>query len=335
MLVKCIYFDGKASRGEQAEIHLDENGVLQLTVHEYHAAISLGDVQISRRLGNTPRVFEFPDGGRAETTDNDTVDRMLRYNSPRSGWLHRLEASQQIGLIAVVTLILLAWSSIQYLVPWTAERLARAIPQEAGRSISEQALKALDKALLEPSKLTEARRKELRAGFNGLVESVAGDHQFELKFRSGKSIGPNAFALPSGVIVLLDELVAVAENDDELLAILAHEIGHVVGRHSLRSVLQDSAVVLVISAIVGDVLSTSSLASALPVLLVESKYSREFELESDQFALDLMHVRGIPLRAFPDLLQRISSKNEMRGDVPSFFSSHPGTEERVKMFQDD
>ncbi len=51
---------------------------------------------------------------------------------------------------------------------------------------------------------------------------------------NGRAVGANAFALPSGIVVMTDELVELAKTDDELVAVLAHEIGHVRGRHALR-----------------------------------------------------------------------------------------------------
>ena len=86
-------------------------------------------------------------------------------------------------------------------------------------------------------------------------------------------MGANAFALPNGTIVVTDDLVKLAEHDDELVAVLAHEIGHVVSRHALRRVLQDSGVMLLVAGITGDIVSISSLAAALPTLLIEAKYS--------------------------------------------------------------
>ena len=54
-------------------------------------------------------------------------------------------------------------------------------------------------------------------------------HVYQLEFRHGGYIDANAFALPSGIIVMTDELVELAKSDDELISVLAHEIGHVRG----------------------------------------------------------------------------------------------------------
>ncbi len=62
-----------------------------------------------------------------------------------------------------------------------------------------------------------------------------------VEFRASPIIGANAFALPGGIVIVTDQLMQLAEHDDEILAVLAHEIGHVKHRHVLRGLPQDSA----------------------------------------------------------------------------------------------
>ena len=70
-----------------------------------------------------------------------------------------------------------------------------------------------------------------------------------LELRAGGAIGPNAFALPSGIIMVTDELVRIAEHPEEFESVLAHEAGHMVHRHSLRMLLQGSASTLLMFAV--------------------------------------------------------------------------------------
>ena len=114
------------------------------------------------------------------------------------------------------------------------------------------------------------------------------DYPLQVMFRKGGALGPNAFALPDGTIVFTDEMVRLAEHDDELSAVLAHEIGHVVRRHGMRTIIQDSLLGFLILAITGDITGSSELFIGLPVLLTEMAYSREFEREADQYALAYM-----------------------------------------------
>ena len=80
-----------------------------------------------------------------------------------------------------------------------------------------------------------------------ILDSLSSDPFIRLEVRSAPQIGANAFALPSGIIVVTDELVALSEDDDELAAVIAHELGHVHHRHIMRTVIQNSAAALLVA----------------------------------------------------------------------------------------
>ncbi len=84
-----------------------------------------------------------------------------------------------------------------------------------------------------------------------------------LEFRAGAIIGPNAIAFPGGIIVKTDEMVESAAEMEEVLARLAHEIGHVEHRHTMRNVLQNSAIGVVVATITSD---AASLGAAVAII---------------------------------------------------------------------
>ena len=151
-------------------------------------------------------------------------------------------------------------------------------------------------------------------------------------FRQGDAIGANAFALPSGIIVFTDEIIALSKDDRELLAVFAHELAHVKYRHTMRQVLQNSVTGLLVIMLTGDVGSASSLAAALPTLLVQTKFSRDFESEADNFAIVLLKQQGVSPVYLGDILERM---RKLMGDgvMPGFMSTHPSTSDRIKKFQ--
>src|ERR1019366_6498522 len=97
---------------------------------------------------------------------------------------------------------------------------------------------------------------------------------------------------PNGAIVMTDQLVQMAGNDQAVLGVLGHELGHLQRRHSLRHLLQALGVGVVLNLWIGDV---SSALAAMPTFLLDQKYSRDFEREADQYAIDMMHVNNVPL----------------------------------------
>jgi Zn-dependent protease with chaperone function len=129
---------------------------------------------------------------------------------------------------------------------------------------------------------------------------------------------------------MTDELVALAEHDDELLAVLAHEVGHVIHRHGLRSAIQSSLLALAIVLVTGDLSSTSGFVAMLPTLLAESHYSRDFEREADDHALAYLLANDIDPGRFADLLVRMEQADGGDALVVAFLSSHPSTQERIE-----
>jgi len=95
-------------------------------------------------------------------------------------------------------------------------------------------------------------------------------------------------------------------------------------------VLQDSGTVVVLIAITGDVSSVISLTAALPNVLVQSKYSRDFEREADDYAFAYLKQRNIPADTLTAILVRMEKKSGESGGVMDYLSTHPATKERAE-----
>ena len=104
----------------------------------------------------------------------------------------------------------------------------------------------------------------------------------------------NAFALPGGTVVLFDGLVDLAQDDDQILGVLGHELGHVRARHSTRQLLQALGVGAVAGLLWGDF---STVAANVPIVLGVMRYGRAFEDEADAFALAFMRANRLPPQA--------------------------------------
>lgn len=330
--VQGYLYDGQTSAARSARLSLAGLERLALETEQGSQTFSIGALEISSRLGNTPRHVAFPDGSRFETQDNAGIDALLRAlkRDGASLWLHRLESKLRYVALGVVVAVAFGWAMVVYGLPAAAKALAMQMPVAVSSSISEQVLVKLDERFFLASRLPEETQARLRARFEEVIAQVAEPFAFQLQFRQGgRTLGANAFALPSGLIVMTDELVKLAEHDDELVAILAHEVGHVVHRHGLRQVLQHTALGLVLTYLTGDV---SSLVGALPVMLFQLGYSREFEREADQYALDYLRAEGIPTFHFAHIMQRLDHGRDDARGIGNYLSTHPATSERVQPF---
>jgi Zn-dependent protease with chaperone function/TPR repeat protein len=326
-VLRARYFDGKSSLAHDVTVML-VRGRLKIVGRDVNQEIDARALRRSSRVGATPRWLYLPGGAACVTEAHDALDRMLR-ESPYERTLHRWESRPAFAAAAVALVVAALWLLIDRGVPAAAEAIAERIPVEAEATLGREALAGMDRYFMEPSKLPAARQEALRAKLARISGLAGVTIPYRLEFRASPVIGANAFALPSNIIVMTDELVKLSRHDEEVLAVLAHEIGHLHHRHVMRGLLESSATALVIAGVTGDVASITSLAAAAPTLLLHAKYSREHEREADRYAIETMRKAGLEPRYFGTILARMEGKRERRrGGIPDFLSSHPPTEER-------
>lgn len=336
--IAARWFGGKSSDGRTVTLVLDAQGVLRVRGEGIDFGCPLAEVRASERVGSSRRYLTFPDGSQCETADNDGVDRLFADRQPVAArLLHRWESGLRYALAALAITVAAAAAFIFWGIPALAKQVAFALPAATESLLGRDVLAALDRFVLAPSRLPPERQEALRKLVAGMTADTGPDKGgagYRLEFRAGGRAGANALALPAGIIVLTDELVELAQDDRELEAVLAHEVGHLRQRHILRHVLQDSATALLIAVTLGDLTSLSSLAAAAPTLLLQAKFSRDFEREADDFALAHLARRGIPPELFTAILQRMEEKRpggkNAGKDAPDFLSSHPATRERIE-----
>ncbi len=329
--VLAVYFDGKSSDGRTVTLGLDAQRLLRVRGAGVDLGWPLAEVRASDRIGSSRRYLYFPDGSQCETGDNDGIDRLFAARESAGGrLLHRWESGLGYALAALAITAAAAWVFIVWGIPALAKQVAFALPPATEKLIGRDALAGLDRFLLAPSRLPEDRQAALRRLLSGMTADIKGAGSYRLELRAGGRLGANALALPSGIIVATDELVRLAANDQEIVAVLAHEIGHLRQHHSLRQVLQNSTTALLVAFAVGDLTSITSLAATLPTVLVQAKFSRDFEREADDFALDYLGRHGIPPQAFAAILQRMADQKPADEKIPDYLSTHPATRERIK-----
>lgn len=316
--------------------------------------LPLEALEISPRVGNTPRFVRFAAGGAFETADNAAIDALLARRHPRHGLAHRLESRLRYVVIGVLVTAAFVFGVARYGVPAFAKVAAESLPPSAMTRLGDGVLDVLDRQLLEPSALPPAEQERLRRLFAPYMAKAAAGVPIRLEFRdAGKSIGPNALALPSGVVVFTDQLVRLMEKepnaaDAALIGILAHEIGHIEHRHALRQSIQGSTLGLAVMVLTGDVSSVSSLIAAIPVVLTELGYSREFEFEADRHAAGVLRQNGMNPAALGHSLQRLEQAHgaencadEEKSGPGScheaawwrYLSTHPPTAERIRRLE--
>jgi Zn-dependent protease with chaperone function len=284
-------------------------------------------VRRSLRIANTPRWLYLPGGGACVTSDNAAVDRITRERRYERV-LHKWESRPAYAALAVALVAGMLWLLVDRGVPVAVERIAEHIPVEAEAALGRETLRALDERMMRKSTLPGSRQNSLRAKFADMARAAGDTTPYRLEFRQS-FIGANAFALPSGIIVVTDDLVRLSRSDGEVLGVLAHELGHVKHRHTMRRLLEGSATALIIAGVTGDVASTTSLAAAAPTVLLQTRYSRDNEREADAYAVQMMRRANVDPAYLARILTRMERTSGARGTrIPAFLSTHPQTGER-------
>lgn len=324
--MQAVYFDGRSATALPVTVEFAAGRVF-VEGGGVRFDAPLGAVEITDRLGRTPRQLRFPDGGFCEVPDSDDFERLLTVEGAQSSAVDRWERSGRAAIIAVVVLALAGFLAYRFGVPMLADSVARNLPDSVVNSLSDNATTVLDKLVFAPTEIPLSRQTEIRFAFGRLrLPGHEGPRTDQVEFRRSDALGPNALALPSGRIIVTDALVTLAKDDRELLGVLAHEAGHVQARHGLRELLQSSIVALVLTWYVGDV---STIAATAPTALLDAKYSRDFEREADAYAASTLELNGIPLSHLADILERMEQHHGAAGSH-SYLSSHPATVERLE-----
>jgi len=334
----CRYYDGRTSTQHDAELTITVDGDLIVAVDgvENRQVHSLADVRIPNRIADTPRHVQLPSGASCEVRDNDALDamRVRAESDPQplgrrlEELLHELDSTWRGAAAALVVTVAILLSFTKWGTPAVARLVVAATPPEVEAVIGENLMTLLLRLdVLTPTEVEESRQAEILRAFYKMKDDI-GVEPAILGFFSSKDFGPNAFALPGGTVVITDELVELAKNDEEIIAVLAHELGHVAGRHVLRRVAERSSMLVLWTAFTGDV-SVAALSVLGPDQLLDQRYSRAAEREADRFAFDYLLSADISPTRLGDILERLEREHSAGGG-PNWLASHPGAEERAR-----
>lgn len=277
--IDAHYYDGRSSRRQAARLRLS-GGRLYLAGDWGLREAPLATVEISEPMGSAPRTLRFGDGAYCEVADQNGFAAMLAAAGHREPLSVRLHARWGIVLGALGGVLFAVVATYLWLLPALADYMAPRLPAALVSAVSQATLDSLDRHVLQPSTLPPQRQLEVRRRMQAFA-AAAGLPPYRLHFRdAGKDLPPNAFALPDGDIVIFDSLLQTLD-DDEALAVFAHELGHVAHHHGMRMLIQNAVVSSAVAIYLGDI---SSLVAGLSAAMLQANYSQDFESEADRYA---------------------------------------------------
>ena len=325
------YFDGRSARAHAVALRRDGDA-LAIEGDGVSVRVPLEGVRWPERTRHGVRVAELPGGASVQCADAAAWDAFALECGRGDGAVVRAQQSWRAVLASLVALVALLAGLYVWGIPAAAQAALGVIPASVDTAVGEVAMRSIDEEWMKQSTLDAAEQQRLRAAFEKvLAAQPAGSvPAHRLEFRKSR-IGPNAFALPGGTIVMTDELVKLVDGDAAVIAgVLAHELGHVSHRDGMRMLILASAVGVLVSVVVGDF---NSLLATVPVVLGQSAYSRDAERRADEESARLLRDAGLSPAVMVTFFEKIA-KEQGEHRLGIAIASHPADEERIRFFRE-
>lgn len=222
---------------------------------------------------------------------------------------------------------------------------ARVVPLKWEEALGEAVVKQVTFIFARKSKTCEAAPgkaalERLRARLTAKLKT-----RYRFKLRVIDHAMVNAFAAPGGYVIVMRGLIDKAESGDEVAGVLAHEIGHVIERHSTEALFRSLGFNLIVATLVGNTTSMGSAVAEIGTGLASLSYGRAAEREADAVGVKLLNgadINGTGLAGFfarltagRDKGKKSSAKKRkatsgVDGGIWGYLSTHPPSAERAR-----
>ncbi len=287
----------------------------------------LSQIEVDWPIGRQPRKLTLPDGTVFETDDHDAIGQIV--GESNSTKLHRLEQFHPRLIAFVLACMVGVWVIYRYGLDILVAFAIWLTPPVLVAQIDKGTMATIDFQMAEASRLDaneQARVEDIFATLLPHIEDVPDGTNFQLLFRDMPGMGPNAFALPGGTVVMTDAFIRDFPDEDVLASVLGHEIGHVVERHGMRQLYRSLTVYILIALMAGD---TGPFLEEILLegnVLLSLSFSRAHERAADEFGVKLADRAGYDPAGLKIFFDEISKKF---GEPPRWLSTHPGSKERA------
>ncbi|TCO72911.1 M48 family metallopeptidase [Rhodovulum euryhalinum] len=301
-------------------------------VDETGATLAEGRARREARIAGGPSRVVLPGEWVFECRDHGALDAAL--GPARGDWLIRAEAWHP-RLIAVVAGCLLGvWLIWRHGLDLLVAAAIALTPPTLVEAIDRGNLAAVDRMFAEETGLPPDRQAGIRAIFDAIAAAAPPPPygEYRLVLRDVPGLGPNAFALPGGTLVLTDDLAERFPDDDVIAAVLGHEIAHVSERHSLRQLYRSLSIYMLVALIAGDVGPVLEDVLLEGNLLLSLAYSRAHERDADALGIEIAARAGYDpaaLITFFEALDRIAAPQG-----PAWRSTHPLSADRARAVEE-
>lgn len=244
------------------------------------------------------------------------------------------------GLGALVLAVMLIWWSLDGMSALAAKRVPVEWEDKLGAGVIAQYRLGKDF-------MPEKEAAALLAPLTTALTDAMPEKRYQIRFYVVNDPSINAFALPGGHVVIHSALALRAGTAAELQGVLAHEIAHVTEQHGLRAVIRSTGLYVIAQTLLGDASGLVAVMANAGPLLLNQKYSRDFERAADSEGYELLKRARIDPRGLTAFFATIQAEEKRQKEkitdenarkamevAQDFLATHPGTGERIAAIQE-
>lgn len=311
------WFKGDSAHCKDMEFLLDDGLLIFNSADGVNYAIPLSDMKCESDTDARGTIWRLPDGSLMLSDDASLQP------GKQGGWFSNTARStaRAIGL-GIMVAVVLGWLLLSG-IPALAVYAVDWVPEKAEQRLGKVVLDSLQARKKTDVTVDLSRRKQIEAKFQ-VMKDAAGMADAHLTFVPGLD---NAVAFPGRNLAICDRLMAHLD-DDQVLAILAHELGHIKYRHSTRRIVAHGFYNVLLSLFAPD-RTTADMANLMMSQSVVMAHSRDAERAADQFAFDLLKQTGRSPAAFAKAMEKLADVYKLDRKPTAYASTHPSVAERI------
>ena len=345
-----VYFDGRQARKHQVTVDLSPHH-LKLSLTEWKTLEwKISELRLSSPAPRDTPPFHLehpvsePEGQRLETLTVDDPEFLSTLRDITAVSLHStlkpVSGMKHVTLaVAVLVLPFFLYGLWTVVIPKISDRVAMQVPVSWEEKLGDRIIQAL------PAGLAPAPDREMENVLQMIASrllSATPDQPYNIRIHVSPLKMVNAVAFPGGHILVFQGLLNASESPEELAGILAHEIQHVVLRHSTRGIIRAMASSFLLTLITGDTNGTMNAVLDVAGELEGLSHSRKMEREADRMGMEMILTAEIDPSGMVRMFEKLEQEEiRLSGDGKSqnpdddssswteYLSTHPAGKDRI------
>lgn len=313
------YFDGLSAKKQEVTVDLSPRQMTLSLPLSQALPWSYEDLRRhSAEAGDNPpfhleRTVTDPQGNRLESLTVDDPAFLSNLRQVSAVALHtslkRAKGPKYVGwIIAALAIPLFLYGLGEVVVPQLSDRLAMQVPVSWEEKLGTAVLEGLPKTLV-PAPHPE-REKALQAIIGRLL-AAGPDQPYNIRIHISPHEMVNAVALPGGRIIVFQGLLEIAETPEELAGVLAHEIQHVLLRHSTRGIIRGLMSRILRSMMVEDMNGSMDMVLNVAGELQGLSHSRNMERQADHKGMEMVLTAGIDPDGMVHMFEKLGEQEKL------------------------